>query len=152
MQPLALSQLQMAGDPENQQDSAHTSGPPSGKQAPHGSSHQGLVDQLRWGRRGRWMGRWASLLARDPETRHACLRGCKADSRAKGGTAGPRWRATAHSGAPCKQKTLHPAVKGEILSLKFLWGRIKEQASLRAEPPFGAGRTIKTTRHYLNGL
>lgn len=33
--------------------------PPQGpvrEQAPHGSSHQGLVDQLRWGRRGRWTG------------------------------------------------------------------------------------------------
>ena len=45
-----------AGNPENQRGSAHTSGPLAGKQAPHGSSHQGLVDQLRWGRRGRWMG------------------------------------------------------------------------------------------------
>ena len=94
---LGLS-FKSAGNPENQRDGAHTSGPPAGKQAPHGSSHQGLVDQLRWGRRAAG---WADGLPSWPGTRRPATLAerLKADSRAKGGKAGPRWRATAHRGA-----------------------------------------------------
>ena len=108
---LGLS-FKSAGNPENQQGSAHTSGPLAGKQAPRGSSHQGLVDQLRWGRRGRWMGWWAALLARDLETTLA--ERLKADSRAKGGTAGPRWRATAHRGALANKRLSFQLSRGRF--------------------------------------